>query len=114
MANKLSHLTETELAALEEFKELLKKKLREEVLDIKLFGSKARGDYNKESDIDILIILKQINEKKKDKVFGIVTEILHKYNFYLSVHIYSLKEFKRLNSVPTVFMQFIQQEAIAI
>lgn len=114
MADKLLHLTKTELLALKELKNLLKKELGEEILDIKLFGSKARGDYHKESDIDILLILERVSEKKKDRVFDVVTNILHKYDIYFSVHIYSLKEFKQLNSIPTVFMQFIQREAVAI
>jgi len=43
-----------------------------------------------------------------------VMKILKEYETYLSVHIYSDKEHKRLNSIPTVFMQMIQRDAITI
>lgn len=41
---------------------MIKKDLNEEIKGIYLFGSYARGDYDSESDIDILIITKKINK----------------------------------------------------
>jgi len=83
-------------------------------LSVKLFGSKARGDSHRNSDIDLIIVLKTSSESNKDKVFDVVMKILKEYETYLSVHIYSDKEHKRLNSIPTVFMQMIQRDAITI
>lgn len=114
MVPKLIHLNKTEKEALMEFKKRLAKKLSGEVLELKLFGSKAKGNFSKDSDIDILIILKKVNENQKNKIYNLVLEMLHKYGVYLSVHIYSKKEYNFLNNIPTVFMQFIQQEAIRI
>jgi predicted nucleotidyltransferase len=46
-----------------------------------LFGSKAKNKSNKESDIDILILLDQsINSKLEEEIYNICYEIELKYN----------------------------------
>jgi predicted nucleotidyltransferase len=54
------NLTSKEKLALKEFKEKILKKMKGEVLDIKLFGSKARGNFKEDSDIDVLVLLKKL------------------------------------------------------
>ena len=111
---KNSFLSKIEKEAIAEFKKLLAEKLKREVLAVQLFGSKARGDFNKDSDIDLIIILENADEENKDKVFDAVMAIIDRYELYLSVHIYSKKEYDYLNSIPTVFMQIIHKEAVAL
>jgi len=111
---KFSHLDKTEKEAVAEFKKLLKNSLKKDFLAVQLFGSKARGDFNKDSDIDLIIILENADEENKDKVFDAVMVIIDRYELYLSVHIYSKKEYDYLNSIPTVFMQIIHKEAVAL
>ncbi len=41
---------------------LLAKNLNEEIMGVYLFGSYARGDYDAESDIDVLVITRKINK----------------------------------------------------
>lgn len=111
---KLKHLTKTEKKALKEFKEKLLKKLGKEIVLIKLFGSKARGDSTIESDIDVLVVLKEAREKYKDVVYDIVTRLVLKYGLYLSVKVFSQKEYQHFSSIPTVFIKNIAQEGIAV
>ena len=48
--------------------------------EIILFGSKARGNYNKDSDIDILILLNtEVNSKLEEKIIGDIYDIELKY-----------------------------------
>lgn len=108
------YLTKIEYRVLSEFKRKLNRELPGEVLDLKLFGSKARGDFHKGSDIDILIVLKNLNKRNKDIIIDLSTEMLLKYGIDISTHIYSQKEFDYLNSIPTVFMQIFEKEAISL
>ena len=107
-------LNKTEKKAVEEFKQLLINKLKGEVLLIQLFGSKARGDFHKDSDIDILVILKNASEKNKDIIYGMVTSLVRKYEIYLSVKIFSKEEFEYFKSIPTIFIQNVLREGIAL
>ena len=92
-----NYLTFTEKKALTELKEKIKEKYPE--AEIILYGSKARGDYDENSDIDLMIIIKdnyQINKgisfeeleklyflpvdkKVKNEILDILTDIQVKY-----------------------------------
>ncbi len=55
---RLQHLTENERAALEDFVARLRQCYGDDVLRVVLFGSKARGDFDEESDLDVLIVIR--------------------------------------------------------
>jgi len=58
--------------------------------------------------------LKKISEKNKEKICNLVNQILFKHGIDLSVKIFPKKEYDYLNNIPSVFMQFIQREAISL
>ena len=73
------NLKENEKKALME----LKKRLLERFPDVKiiLYGSKARGDSGRESDIDVLIILKnRVDDSLREEVFSMSFKIELKYD----------------------------------
>ena len=53
----LRHLTSREKAALSEFVARLREKYADEVVLVVLFGSKVRGDFDEESDLDVLVVV---------------------------------------------------------
>jgi len=115
LINKLLlKLNKQERKAIKEFKIRLRKELGEQVVEIKLFGSKARGDSHEESDIDILVVLRADSEENKDKIFDIVQNILLEYEVLLSPIIFNKQEYDSLNSIPTIFMQNIKSEGVRI
>lgn len=77
-----------------------------------LFGSKARGDFHKNSDIDLLAVVKK--KGTEEKVYEEVARILSSLGVYLSVKTLSLGEFKRLNALKTPFMENIQNEGVVL
>ncbi len=67
--------------------------------EIILFGSKARGDYSKDSDIDILILLDtEVNSKLEEKIIGDIYDIELKYELLFGLLIlnknYWYKDYK--------------------
>lgn len=88
-------LTSIEKKALEDFKAKLLKQLKEKLLAVKLFGSKARGDSKKNSDIDVLVLVKEKSQEIEDKIFDIATQILLKHGIDLSIKIFSGEEFQK-------------------
>ncbi len=108
----IKNLTPKELKAIKEFQKDISQRFK--VVDLKLFGSKARGDHRKGSDIDILLVLEKPTIPIEYKVYDLVNNILMKRGVDLSVKIFSEKEYKRFNRIPTVFMSFIQKEAISL
>ena len=53
----LWHLTPNERAGLEAFVDCLRCRYGDDLLRVVLFGSKARGDFDDESDIDLLVVV---------------------------------------------------------
>jgi len=57
---KMPFLTGKEKQAVHQFGLGVKTLLRDNLLQFKLFGSKVRGDFAKDSDVDILLVIKEI------------------------------------------------------
>lgn len=107
-------LTKKENQALQEFKQQLTKKIGANLDKLMLFGSKARGDSKKASDIDILVVLKDYTSDDVDFIYDQVTQIAITHGIYLSTKILTLKEYQRFLQLPTPFMTNIKKDALSI
>ncbi len=85
---------------LSEVKNEIIKLYKENLVDIILYGSYARGDYNENSDIDLLVVLKSIETagKETDKIVDAIYDINLKYNTLISVVPVSYDDYKSINS----------------
>ena len=61
-------LTKKQRVAILTYLKILRKKYQDKILQVVLFGSAARGEADEESDIDILVVLKNGNNKLKDEI----------------------------------------------
>ena len=100
--------------ALMNFKRKLLAAFGKDVLELKVFGSQVRGDFRKDSDIDVLIVLKSLSSKKQQFIIDLTTQILFEYGIVVSPHVYSLREYSYLNRLPSVFMQILKREAVPL
>jgi len=83
-------LRDNEKTALRE----LKKRLLERFCDMEIiiFGSKARGDYDKESDIDLLILVDaEVNTALEDEIISLAYDIELLYDVVFGLLIDSKK-----------------------
>lgn len=111
-----SFLSKKEQKAILCFKKELLEKSGDEIKEIRLFGSKARGDWHEGSDIDVLIILSRFADKNqtKDIVYSLVLLICEKFDLYLSVKVFSEGEFQYYKSIPTLFVKNILRESVLL
>lgn len=82
--------------AIRELKEVLGKQLGSRLTKIVLYGSRARGDFDSQSDIDIAVIVRELTRELKHQVLDTVAEIELKHLTPLSVIIFSENEFAEL------------------
>ena len=68
----------------------------EQLVQVWLYGSKARGDYNESSDMDIMIIVDEdasIDKEVDTDKYNMVMSILERYDELLSIMTYTVTDF---------------------
>ncbi|HEB11513.1 MAG TPA: nucleotidyltransferase domain-containing protein [Spirochaetales bacterium] len=99
---------------LTDLKESLKLLLGDSLIKMVLFGSRARGDYDEDSDIDIAIIVRSLSKELKNEIFNQVAEIELKYLRSISSIIFSETEFNRLKERERRVALDIESEGILL
>jgi len=93
----------------------VRKRLTEELgqpVKVIMFGSQARGDATKESDIDLLVILPSLDSKMLNLAFDIAWEVGFDAGKMISVVPAEKNELKRLAVSP--FYRAVKREGIAV
>ena len=112
--DNLKTLTVKEKKAVLEFKDRMNRNFSNKIRLIELFGSKARGDSGKESDIDLLVITEKKDRRLRHRIYEDGLDIDLKYNVYLSLKVFPASEFSRFQKMNTPFMQNIKKEGIVV
>ena len=100
--------------AVRRFVSNVKKKLKKHLLEIKIFGSKVRGDFSQDSDIDILIVLIKRDKKLIDSIYDILLDVELEYDSKISLTIFSHSEYQQNLSAHTPFVQSLNNEAVML
>ncbi|GAB4450560.1 MAG: nucleotidyltransferase domain-containing protein [Anaerolineales bacterium] len=79
-------------------------------VEVIMFGSQARGDATKESDIDLLVILPSLDSRVMELAFDVAWEIGFEAGKVISVIPAEKNELKRLAASP--FYRAVQREGI--
>jgi len=109
----MTYLTEKEKKAIDELLVGLRKLYGANLQRVILYGSKARGEANEGSDIDLMIVLKKFDkwEEEFEKVFNIVNEICYQSELLISYVIKSETEFVSRN---TPLLLNVRREGIVL
>ncbi len=100
--------------ALKEFINSIKTKYRDKIDRIILFGSYARGDYRKESDIDVLVIWKGDEVDGWNSLEREAVEVLFKYGSFISLKIISPNEYSAMKELDFPFIRNVSAEGVVV
>ncbi len=78
---------------LKELKDLLIAHFGDDIKNVVLFGSQARGDAQKNSDYDVLIIFnRDYNWRREDEITSLLYEMELKYEIFIDTKVISIDE----------------------
>ncbi len=107
-------LSDQDLRAIKEFETQVKQILGQNLVSIKLFGSKARKAGGEYSDLDVLVVTKGLTHRIKREIIDAAFEIDLKYEVFISPRVISQREYEDPLWRCTPFIQNIEREGIAL
>jgi len=105
-------LKKNEEVAIRSLKEALSERFN--LIEFRLFGSKARGNDTSESDIDVMIEIDEVNPDIKSQIYDIVFEINLKNDTFISTVIFGKKEIEDGPMAESPIYKIIQKEGVSI
>jgi uncharacterized protein len=98
----------------QDFVEVLQEQFGAELLFVVLFGSKARGDDDKESDMDLLVVLKHVSLEIRRQVRDLATETWLDNGVFLSTRVWDESYWHKLASLSTILYRNICEDGILL
>ncbi|MCC7353827.1 MAG: nucleotidyltransferase domain-containing protein [Anaerolineae bacterium] len=108
-----SHLQPNERAALTELLATLHQHYAEQVQHVILYGSKARGDFDEESDIDVLVVVTDDDWRAQRPFHRLASSLSTRYDVVLSLLVVGPEAYSRMRR-PTPLYEFIAEEGIEL
>jgi len=97
-----------------ELKKSVQKIAGDRLVKMVLYGSRARGDYNEESDTDIAIIIRGLSRELKSRILSQVADIEFDYLRSLSTLVISEEDFNLLRNRERRIAFDIEREGIVL
>ena len=105
-------LNKNEKAAIRSLKNELSRRF--DLVDLRLFGSKVRGEDTPESDMDVMIELAGTNPEIESQIYDIIFEINLKNDIFISAIIFSKNEIDEGPMAESPIYKVIQREGISV
>ena len=105
-------LTPAERQALERFKTVLTPLLADNLISLRLFGSRVREEGTEESDLDVLIVLREKSRALCRHIVAEALEIDLAYDTNLAPTILSGEEYQQNRDYHTPFCRNVERESV--
>jgi predicted nucleotidyltransferase len=105
-------LTPNERTALQAFVAALRERYDGQVLSVRLFGSKARGDFDADSDLDVMVLVHDDNWRLAQAISFLAADVSLAHDVLLSPKVVSLTRWDFLNREGFAIARNVQSEGI--
>ncbi len=110
--DRLRQLTDTEQRVLVELVNKLRQRFDGQVETVVLFGSRARGEAQPGSDIDIVVVVAEAGPRTRREIRYLAAEVWLEHGIYVSTRVWSLAHWQRLQQLDTLLYRNIRRDGI--
>lgn len=107
-------MNSNEQEAIQQFARAVRKSLGDQLVALKLFRSKARGDDTPESDIDILVEVEKATAAVEDAVLDIAFDVNLAHDVYISPRMIERAVFEDPVWSATPFIRSLEREGVRL
>lgn len=109
-----SGLSSKEEAALGAYVKTLRKQFGSRLVDVLLFGSKARNEAHSGSDVDVAVILRGASAEELSEVRGLPFDIWLAHGVFLSVRAMSEEGWQDLDRLQSLFYRQLRRDGVSL
>ncbi len=110
----LGHLTDVEQRAAADFVDRVRQRFDGQLIAALLFGSRARGEAEPDSDMDVLVVLSSAEPEIRREIRHLAAEVWLEHDIYLSTRVWSEAHWQRLRKLRTLLYQNIHRDGISL
>lgn len=111
---QLNHLTNQEQLVAVEFANKVYQQFDEQVKSILVFGSRARGEAEPDSDMDLLVVLSNTPPETVRAIRYLAVDIWLKHGIYLSTRVWDLNHWRKMEELQTFLYRNICRDSIRL
>ena len=114
MNASLSQLMLNERTAIKRYIDQIRFQFPNRILAVTLFGSKARGDSNAESDIDLLVVVDTETHEFRSKLWQIASDVSLKHNVVLSPRVIEQARWNKISDMRVPLSQAVESDGVVL
>lgn len=107
-------LSHEEQSAIRDFSRRLRDRFPGQVIQIRLYGSKARGTSHGESDVDLLVLVRERTSSFEEAVIDIICDVLNSSGVFLETVTLSTSQYEEAKQRQYPFVLNVERDAISL
>jgi len=107
-------LTPAEASWLHAYRQLLDTQFPGCIEEVTIFGSKARGEVRPDSDLDVLVVIRDGDWHRKETITRPGYDLAIGTDVVPSLHVYTVAEWEHLRRHASVFREVIERDRVSV